>query len=372
MINDKNEIKSLIDDLNERKKELDCLYNVNQVLSNYDSPLYEVFQTIIDFIPAAWQFPDICKVQILYDDGIYKANGLLITELKQTANIRVDNQKVGEIQLYYIKPVKLGGKPIFNIEEQRLLNTIANELGQYLTLSKFRNLLQANRDVSSKLNISIELSNWLTTLHLTEKEMEQLCKSKICFKKGESIFKQTAFSSYVIIHSKGFIKAYVEDINDRSFIFKVIKPCDFIGLSTLFGDGHYGFSASALTHSEGYLVEKPTIMKIMEENRKFNFELMKWNNLNLQLMYKKMNFLANKQALGKVANTLLYLSKNVFDSKLIDSTVSRKNLAELSGISTENTVRILSELKNDGIIKISKNGIEIVHFELLKTFSIAG
>jgi hypothetical protein len=47
-------------------------------------------------------------------------------------------------------------------------------------------------------------------------------------------------------------------------------------------------------------------------------------------------------------------------------------LSELSGMSNENGVRILSELKAEGIIRTGKFGIELTDPEKLKTYIMVG
>ena len=69
---------------------------------------------------------------------------------------------------------------------------------------------------------------------------------------------------------------------------------------------------------------------------------------------------------------LLYLAENVFKSNIIDTRVTRKDIAEFSGLATENLVRILSELKKDNIIAINNRVIEILNFETLKMLSNIG
>lgn len=368
----KEDIKGIIADLNERKKELDCLYEVNNILKNSENSIETVIYQIIELMPAGWQHSEICKVQVILDGKTYSSENLKITELKQSAKIKFDNTEIGEINIYYIKAVKTVKNPIFLYEEQKLLNNIASEISLFITLRKLRDLLNGEINISTKLKIPLDLSKWLSKMQLSDNEMEGLLKTKINFKKGETIFKQGTFASYIVLITKGLSKAFIEDINERSFTFKIIKPYEIVGLSSLFGDGYYGFSCTAITNTEGYLIDKDTIINIIENNIKFNFELLKWYGVNFQMIYEKMNCLANKQALGKVASTLLYLSNNIFHDKIIDTSIARKTIAELSGMSTENAVRILSELKNDGIIHISKMGIKIIHHDLLKTFSIAG
>jgi len=176
----------------------------------------------------------------------------------------------------------------------------------------------------------------------------------------------------MVIFTEGLAKIYVEDIRGRNFCIRIIKPYEFIGLSTLFGVDHYGFSASSIIPSSGYLIKKSLLLTIIEQNLKFNLELLKWQSENFNKIFNKMNFLANKQTLGRLAETLIYLSNDIFNNGVIENVISRKIIAELSGMSVENAVRILSALKNDGVISITKAGIEIKNHELLKTYSIAG
>ena len=49
----------LIASLQERAKELNCLYEVEQILARLDLPLVEAFQQVVEIIPPGWQYTDI-------------------------------------------------------------------------------------------------------------------------------------------------------------------------------------------------------------------------------------------------------------------------------------------------------------------------
>jgi CRP/FNR family transcriptional regulator len=82
-----------------------------------------------------------------------------------------------------------------------------------------------------------------------------------------------------------------------------------------------------------------------------------------------MSSIANKQALGRLSETLLYLANDIFNGKIITTNVSRKDIAELAAMSTESAVRFLSDLKKDKIIDITSNHIEILKREVLTLLS---
>jgi hypothetical protein len=61
----------LFSTLHERAKELSCLYNVEEVLSNFHLSLEEVFRRVIKVIPPGWQYPEQCQVRIVYGSDAY-------------------------------------------------------------------------------------------------------------------------------------------------------------------------------------------------------------------------------------------------------------------------------------------------------------
>ncbi|MCD4664248.1 MAG: Crp/Fnr family transcriptional regulator [Bacteroidales bacterium] len=372
MENAPSDIRKLVNELNERQKELNCLYKINDILKNDDVPIEEILLKIVETLPLGFQFPDICKAQIIFNGKAFQSKGFQITELKQTAKIKFEGTEVGEIQVFYIKPVKSETRRIFLIEEQLLINSIAEDISQYVSMQQYREFLHSGKEVSERLHIPAELSNWLSGLKLQENEIKEILSTSVVFKKGELIFKQGTLVSYMVILTSGLAKVHIEDLKGRSYIYKLVKPFELVGLSSMFGKGNYGFTATAILNSSGYLVRRETIRETIEKNIKFNYEILNRYSENLSLAYHKMNFLANKQALGRLADTLLYLWKDIFDEKTIENSITRKIIAELSGMSTENAVRIMSEFKNDGVITISKEGIQIIKPELLETYSLAG
>ena len=79
-----------------------------------------------------------------------------------------------------------------------------------------------------------------------------------------------------------------------------------------------------------------------------------------------------KQLNGKLANTLLYLNREEFKSVDVFSHITRKDLAELSGMAIESVARILSEFSNEKIIELKGKNIKIKNLELLKSISKNG
>jgi hypothetical protein len=64
MQTEKSDIDRVLKSLDERKKELDCLYRIDEELKNFDTDLYEVLSELTKIIPDGWRFAEICKVKI--------------------------------------------------------------------------------------------------------------------------------------------------------------------------------------------------------------------------------------------------------------------------------------------------------------------
>jgi len=69
---------------------------------------------------------------------------------------------------------------------------------------------------------------------------------------------------------------------------------------------------------------------------------------------------------------LLYFSQDIYFSPEFDLPLSRKEMAEYVGMTTENVIRTLSEFRRDGILKIYGKTIQIVNIDILKSISEFG
>jgi CRP/FNR family transcriptional regulator len=73
-----------------------------------------------------------------------------------------------------------------------------------------------------------------------------------------------------------------------------------------------------------------------------------------------------------MADTLICLSCNIFKCSEFELNLTRKELAELTGLTPESVIRILSKFKADDLIKIEGKVISIKNMEKLKQISDYG
>ena len=205
-----------------------------------------------------------------------------------------------------------------------------------------------------------------------EAEVVRASKTQVLFRKDDNLTKQGAFASYVLFIIDGFAKQYLEGDGIKNYNLRIIKPGEFVGLSAVFSKNIFNYSSVALTDCHVFLIEKEAIAKVVKQNGMFGFSIIKRyceQNTDLlntvsNLMYKQMN--------GRMADTLLYIDSLKTEKTEIFQLLSRKDLADFAGISTESTVKLLKTFEKDGLIKLHEKNIKIIKHNLLLEISRRG
>lgn len=209
---------------------------------------------------------------------------------------------------------------------------------------------------------------------LTQEEKQSIIQNSthLLYKKGETICKQGAFANHIIVITDGLAKTYLEGSNDKNLIIDILKPVNWIGLSSVYNETTYNFSAATIIDSSICLIEKQTFIDILSQNNEFANQIIGKLCRNSKHFFNKITSLGNKQLHGRFADALLYLSNKVAKNPVIELSITRKEIGELAGISTESAIRLLSELNHDGIIKLDGKVITILKENLLVKLSQIG
>ncbi|HPR30816.1 MAG TPA: Crp/Fnr family transcriptional regulator [Prolixibacteraceae bacterium] len=211
-------------------------------------------------------------------------------------------------------------------------------------------------------------------MFLTAREMgllDKLHPVHILFKKRETICKQGSTVSHAHILLAGSAKMYINGINERNIILNILMPSNYIGLLGIFGISSYNYSVAALDNSHVCQVEFDFVKELYASNVNFMANLNHAFGESVVTIMQKLISLNQKQIRGKVAESLLYLSR-LYESESFVLTITRKELGELSAISEENAVRVLTEFRQEDIIQIKGKEILLRNVPLLNKISELG
>ncbi len=210
--------------------------------------------------------------------------------------------------------------------------------------------------------------------YLTDSQKDKISENEVfvTYKKGETIFKQGSFVAHVLIVEKGLAKVCIEE-NDRNLILKIIPAGNILGLTSLSTNVlTFRYSAIAYMDTTVRLIDINVFRSLVAENSDFAFELINVLSANSIQISNRFFCLTNKQSYGKMADILLCLSDNIFKTKEFELNLSRKDLAELSGMSTENVIRMLKKFRDDKLIEIKGKIFKLINMKKLKQISNTG
>lgn len=226
-------------------------------------------------------------------------------------------------------------------------------------------------------NINCTSCKFMSTCFQQLKQDELILANKnkvqIQFKKGEIISKQGSFVTHIMYLKDGFAKVYKETSLENNLILDIIPAGKLIGLTSLFNQDNIArFSVTALDHTKVCSIDRKTVEKLIHTNSLFAESIITSLNKESLQFYDKMASITQKQMNGRVADAILYLSETIFNSNKFKMILSRKDLAEFTGMSTMSVVRTLKEFKSANIIEDTNGVMEIKDKNTLKQISIKG
>jgi len=205
-------------------------------------------------------------------------------------------------------------------------------------------------------------------------QVEIMCSGKVEkeFKQGEIIIKQGVPIQDFTYLKSGLVKLFRKDSDNREQIITIAKPMDYVSLLSVFSNDTYNYSVSALEASVTCNLRMDDLLPLIERNGSMALGLLAEMSRVADTIILDSLDIRKKQLRGRVATVLLYFSREVYFSEEFDLPLSRKELAEYVGMTTENVIRSLSEFRKDGILRIYGKTIRIEQMDILQSIADFG
>lgn len=204
-------------------------------------------------------------------------------------------------------------------------------------------------------------------------QLEQLESNHavVQFRKGDSIIKQGMFSTNVVFLKSGLVKIHITGPYHEQIV-RLAKAPTYLGLPTTIGDKINQYSVTAVQDSEVCFIDLNIFKRVLEENKDFStYIILELCKSELE-SYRRCANRTQKQTRGNLADVLLDLSENVFESDEFVLPISQSDIGNLVDASRESVNRLLSELINDGIIRMEGRKIVILNKKSLQLISQNG
>jgi CRP/FNR family transcriptional regulator len=210
--------------------------------------------------------------------------------------------------------------------------------------------------------------------YLDDALISELCdnKEEQFFRKGEIINHEGEKILTFKYLKKGLVKLYRRTSTGDEQVITITRPFEFVSNMSIFSEEKYQYSVSALEDSTVCIVKLDFIKQLFLKNGAFAMGLLtKMSMINDKIISQTLD-IRQKNLVGRVAYVLLYFTTEIYNSKVFDLPVSRKEIADYIGMSTANVIRTLSDFKKEGIIRVFGKTIEVVDVNKLEVISKRG
>ena len=194
----------------------------------------------------------------------------------------------------------------------------------------------------------------------------------IRYKKREIICKQGSFVSHIMYIEEGLAKVFLDN-GENTLVLKVIPEGNLLGLTSVSEDNNtFQYSAMAYIDTTVRQIDIHALRQLVRSNAVFSKEVIDILSMNNIQIYGRFFCLTHKQAYGRLADILLCLAERIFKKEEFELPLSRRELAELSGMSAETVIRMLKKFHEEGLIFMQGKQFKILDRNRLQRISDTG
>lgn len=187
-------------------------------------------------------------------------------------------------------------------------------------------------------------------------------KKTIRLKKGDNILEEGHAASGVYLVRSGTAKLYKVGFTGKEQIIRFSKKGDLLGYRSILSGEAFGATATAIEDMELEFIPERFFLKMLEENPKMSFEMLKMISKQLGDAADTITILAQKTVRERLAEVFIMLENTLGTDKegFIRISLTREEMANLIGTATESAIRLISEFKQDRLIEVDGRRIKLL------------
>jgi len=146
--------------LNERLKELGCLYSLTKIVEKKGITLDELYQETVNLLPGGWQYPEVAGSKITVNGSEFKTENYRVSQWRQSSDIKVYGEKIGDVEVCYLQEKPEADEGPFLKEERLVLDAVAQRLGRIIERKQAEEELKLRAQVLNGATDSIFLHDF--------------------------------------------------------------------------------------------------------------------------------------------------------------------------------------------------------------------
>jgi CRP/FNR family transcriptional regulator len=190
--------------------------------------------------------------------------------------------------------------------------------------------------------------------------------------RGQVIFTEHSTSDGLYILCQGLVKLYHCDRFGRNHILDVVGPGAVLGELLEEPGQTFSVSAEALSDAQLCFLPRQRLIQLIERHPAGSLRLIKALSRQLAAARRKAGSLALKGAESRLAEVVAHLAAArgaLGSGTYFPLGYTRRDLAEMVGVSTETAIRLLSRLEKKGVI--TSRGKEVLVSDAARLVRIA-
>jgi CRP/FNR family transcriptional regulator, polysaccharide utilization system transcription regulator len=188
------------------------------------------------------------------------------------------------------------------------------------------------------------------------------------FRSGEVVFYEGEQPRGLFVVCKGKVKIHKSSRTGQQLITRIESPGDLLGHVSMLAQGPYTSTAEALEESVVSVIDEKSFVDFLARFPQSSLALLRALAHDVRRGENKARDIAFKPARGRLADSLLRMMQPAKPRPIVAG-LKRKDLAEMSGLTIETTVRLLKDFEKRGVLKKKEKDLVVLNEEHLRTLA---
>lgn len=306
-------------------------------------------------------YPDliICDIMMPEMDG-YEVLSILSKDVKTTGIPFIFLTAKAE-KADFRKGLSLGADDYITkpFREDELLNAVQLRLQK---IDNFRQLIE--QSIAQTASVTTTHADFNELLNLDKKEVKK-------FKKKEYVYLEGHRASHLFYIHKGSVKTFKLHEEGKELITDIYNEGSFFGYYPLLTDTLYQDYAECLEKTELILIPKTDFTQLIYNNIDIARQFIKRLTNDIVEKENQLLHMAYDTLRQRVIRTLkdLYYKFKEESSDEVRIRLTREEISKFIGTARESFIRIMSELKDSGLIEIIDGDIVITNIQKIESLT---
>lgn len=201
-------------------------------------------------------------------------------------------------------------------------------------------------------------------------------QTTITYPRHEKIFKEGEAAESLYLLCEGRVKISRSHASGNCLTLRILQPGSFFGLQvfTNFATRKRSCTAEALDHVKVQSISREDLRAFLLQHPAFCFSIIELLSEEIIRLQERMAVFGYGDGRERLASVMIELSaaqaKSTPAGLVLPSRLRRSDLAELTGLATETVMRLISSMKNEGVL--TTIGRRLVIIDTSKLEEIAG